>query len=158
MIFRSLSLVFVTLIALAAFGCTDKPLSSGTYVLSQVGFSQDECNMKDSFSEKHEITLTVDDNTVTVDMAGDVTPLKGMLIGGKFTVFSSKTDDVIPDTDCRDMWIKKLTGTLLKKNVFTAVYEFSDKTISGTDCSDEEKIGFHPPRCTSTITFTATKK
>jgi len=158
MMFRILSLVSIALIALAVCGCSEKPLSSGTYVLSQVGFSQDECNMKDSFSEKHEITLTVEDNTVTVDMAGDDTLLKGMLIGGKFTAFSSKTEDVIPDTDCRDMWIKNLTGTLLKKNVFTAVYEFSDKTISGDDCSDEEKIGFHPPRCTTTMTFTATKQ
>lgn len=158
MTFRILSVFSIALIALVVCGCTDKPLSSGTYVLSQVGFSQDECNMKDSFSEKHEITLTVEDNMVTVDMAGDVTPLKGTLIGGKFTAFSSKADDVIPDTDCRDMWIKNLTGTLLKKNVFTAVYEFNDKTVSGADCSDEEKIGFYPPRCTSTITFTATKK
>ena len=158
MMSRFFCLVSVVMITLFACGCTEKPLSGGTYVLSRVGFSQDECNMKETFSDKHEITLTVNDNTVTIDMAGDVTPLTGMLISGKFTAFSSKADDVIPDTDCRDMWIKNLTGTLLKKNVFTAVYEFNDKTVSGADCSDEEKIGFYPPRCTSTITFTATKK
>jgi hypothetical protein len=65
---------------------------------------------------------------------------------------------MIPDTDCRDKWIKKMTGTLVGKDVFTGTYEFSDKTASGKDCNDENKIGFMPPSCTSTMTFTAMKK
>ena len=146
------------LIALAACGCTDEKLSVGTYGLSQVSFSQDECNIKENLPEGHEIEVTVADGRIRIYMAKDLTPPEGTIIGGKFTAFSSKDEDVIPETDCRDMWIKKLTGTLVSKGVFTGVYEFSEKTLSGRDCADEEKIGFHPPRCTSTVTFTATKK
>ena len=159
MTFRFLRWVPFVLIALASWGCSDKPLSGGTYVLSQVGITQDDCNiLKDELKEGHEIEVTVNDSTITINVADDVTPPTGTILGGKFTAFASKDADLIPNTDCHDMWIKKLTGTILKKNVFTAIYEFNDKTISGSDCADEEKIGFHPPRCTSTITFTATKK
>lgn len=147
----------ITLMALAVFGCSDKPLSSGNYVLSQVSFSQDECGMKEYLGEGHEIKVTVDDNTVTIDVADDQTPLAGSIFGSKFTAVSLKYDDTVPDTDCRDMWVKRLTGNLVRKNVFTGTYEFSDKTLSGADCADEEKIGFHPPVCTSNVTFTATK-
>ena len=159
MMSRFFCLVSLSLITLFACGCADKPLSGGKYVLSQVGISQDDCNiLKDDLKDGHEIEVTVNDSTITINIADDVTPPAGTILGGKFTAFASKDSDLIPDTDCRDMWIKKLTGTILKKNVFTAVYEFSDKTISGADCADEEKIGYHPPRCTSAITFTATKK
>ncbi len=159
MIFRSFSWALMVLVALAAWGCTDKPLSSGTYVLSQVGIAQDDCNiLKDDLKDGHEIEVTVDDSTITINVADDVTPPVGTIIGGKFTAFASKDSDLIPNTDCRDMWIKRVSGSLVKKGVFTGVYEFSDKTISGADCADEEKIGFHPPRCTTTMTFTATKK
>ena len=159
MMSRFFYLVSLALITLFAWGCSEKPLSGGTYVLSQVGITQDDCNiLKDDLKEGHEIEVAVNDGTITINVADDVTPPTGTILGGKFTAFASKDADLIPNTDCHDMWIKKLTGTILKKNVFTAVYEFSDKTISGADCADEEKIGFHPPRCTTAMTFTATKK
>ena len=156
-IFRSGSIA-VVLIVMIGFGCTDEKLSSGTYRLSQVGFSQDDCNVKEYFNEGHEIDVTVKDNIVKVYMAKDLTPPTGAILGESFMAVASKDGDVIPDTDCRDMWVKKVTGKLVQKSVFTGAYEFTDKTLSGNDCTDEEKIGFHPPICTSTVTFTATKK
>ena len=114
--------------------------------------------MKDYLHEGHEIKVTVKDNAVTIDVAEDVTPPKGTIVGDTFTASASKDSDMIPDTDCRDKWIKKMTGTLVGKDVFTSTYELSDTTVSGTDCNDESKIGFHPPSCTSTMTFTATKE
>ena len=148
----------VSLLFLAFCGCSDKPLSSGSYVLSQVSFSQDECNMKEYLKDGHEIKVTMNEDSVTIHVADDQTPLMGTIFGGKFMAVSMNYDDTIPDTDCRDMWVKRLAGNLVRKNVFTGTYEFSDKTLSGSDCADEEKIGFHPPVCTSSVTFTATKK
>lgn len=148
----------VLLLLLAFYGCSDKPLSSGNYVLSQIGFSQDDCNVKEYFNEGHEIDVIVKDSTVTIHMAQDLTPPTGAILGDTFMAVALKDGDVIPDTDCRDMWIKKVTGKVVRKNVFAGTYEFTDKALSGNDCADEEAIGFHPPICTSTVTFTATKK
>lgn len=156
-IFRSGSIA-VALMVLVGFGCTDEKLSSGTYRLSQVSFSQDDCNVKEYFNEGHEIDVAVKDNIITVYMAKDLTPPTGAILGDGFMAVASKDGDVIPDTDCRDMWVKKLTGKLVQKNVFAGTYEFADKVLSGNDCADKEKIGFHPPICTSTVTFTAKKK
>ena len=150
--------VAVALIVVIGLGCTDEKLSSGTYRLSQVGFSQDDCNVKENFNEGHEIDVTVKDSMVAIYMAKDLTPPTGAILGDTFMAVASRSSDVIPDTDCRDMWIKKVTGKLVKKNVFTGTYEYTDKALSGADCADAEKIGFHPPLCTSTVTFTATKK
>ena len=158
LIIRKNPMILFIFILLIFFGCTDEKLSSGTYRLSQVGFSQDDCNVKEYFNEGHEIDVTVKDNIVKVYMAKDLTPPTGAILGESFMAVASKDGDVIPDTDCRDMWVKKLTGKLVQKNVFTGTYEFTDKALSGNDCADEEKIGFHPPICTSTVTFTATKK
>ena len=146
------------LISLIGLGCSDGKLSSGAYRLSQVSFSQDECDVKEFLKEGHEIDVTVQDNIVKVYMAKDLTPPTGAILGERFMAVASKDGDVIPDTDCRDMWVKKVTGKVVRKGVFTGAYEFIDKTVSGADCTDEEKIGFHPPMCTSTVTFTATKK
>ena len=151
-------LIAVALVVLIGFGCTDEKLTSGTYRLSQISFSQDDCNVKENFNEGHEIDVTVKDSTVTIYMAKDLTPPTGAILGDTFMAVASRNSDVIPDTDCRDMWMKKVTGNLVKKNVFTGTYEYIDKAVSGADCADEEKIGFHPPMCTSTVTFTATKK
>ena len=156
--FFRLGSITVVLIVLVGCGCSDKTLSSGTYRLSHISIIQDECNIKDSFPEGHEIKVTVKDNAVTIDVAEDVTPPTGTIVGGAFTAWSSKDPDMIPDTNCQDKWIKKMTGTLVRKGVFTGVYEFIDKTVSGTDCTDESTIGFYPPSCTSTMTFTAMKK
>ena len=150
--------IAVALIVLVGFGCTDEKLSSGTYKLSQVSFSQDDCNVKEVLKEGNEIDVTVQDNIVKVYMAKDLTPPTGAILGDGFMAVASKDGDVIPGTDCRDMWVKKLTGKLVQKNVFAGTYEFTEKALSGSDCTDEEKIGFHPPRCTSTVTFMATKK
>ena len=154
----SFGMIVAVMLALSGFGCSDKPLSSGTYVLSQVSFSQDECNIGDNITDGDEIDVTVNESKVNVYMAKDLTPPTGAILGDSFMAVASKDSDVIPETDCRDMWIKKVTGKLVRKSVFTGVYEFTDKTLSGNDCADEEKIGFHPPLCTSTVTFTATKK
>ena len=150
----------MALMVLAVLGCSDKPLSSGTYVLSQVSFSQDDCNsnVKEYFNEGHEIDVIVKDSMLKIYMAKDLTPPTGAILGDKFMAVASRDGDVIPDTDCRDMWIKKVTGKMVQKNVFAGTYEFTDKALSGDDCADEEAIGFHPPICTSTVTFTATKK
>ena len=156
--FSGLGAIPLILIALAVCGCTDEKLSGGAYRLAQVSFSQDECNIKENLPEGHEIELTVKDSTVTVYMAKDLTPPKGAILGDSFMAVASKDGDLIPGTDCRDMWLKKLTGKLVQKNVFAGTYEFTEKALSGSDCADEEKIGFHPPICASTVTFTATKK
>jgi major membrane immunogen (membrane-anchored lipoprotein) len=156
--FVRLGSIAVVLIVLVCCGCSDKTLSSGTYRLSHISIIQDECNMKDYLIVDHEIKVTVKDNAVTIDVAEDVTPPTGTIVGGDFTASASKDPDMIPNTDCRDKWIKKMTGTLVGKDLFTGTYEFSDKTVSGTDCNDENKIGFVPPSCTSTMTFTAMKK
>ena len=159
MTFHRLVVFAVVLTALIVCGCSDEKLPSGTYRLSQVNYSpQDECNVKKIILEGHEIDVTVKDNIVKVYMAKDLTPPTGAILGDAFMAVASKSNDPIPGADCRDMWVKKLTGKLVRKNVFTGTYEFSQKTISGNDCADEEKIGFHPPMCTSTVTFTATKK
>ena len=150
--------IFAALIFLGAFGCSDKTLTSGAFVLSQVCFTRDECSIRGNITDGHEIDVTVTDNTVTVYMAKDLTPPRGTILGDTFTAWSSKDRDVIPRTDCRDMWIKKVTGKLVRKNAFTGVYEFTDRTISGNDCAHENRIGFHPPMCTSSVTFRATKK
>jgi major membrane immunogen (membrane-anchored lipoprotein) len=150
--------IAVVLIVLVCCGCSDKTLSSGTYRLSHISIIQDECNMKDYLIVGHEIKVTVKDNAVTIDWAEDATPLTGTIVGDTFTASASKDADMIPDTDCRDKWLKKITGTLVTKDSFTGTYEFNDKTISGKDCNDESQIGFMPPSCTSTMTFTATKK
>ena len=156
--FSGLGAIPMMLIALAVCGCTDEKLSSGAYKLSQVSFSQDDCNIRSDIPEGHEIEVTVADGKVRIYMAKDLTPPEGTIVSNSFTVFSTKIEDTIPGTNCRDMWIKKVTGKLVQKGVFTGTYEYSDKTLSGNDCADEEKIGFHPPMCTSTVTFTATKK
>ena len=156
-IFRSGSIA-VALLMLAGFGCTDEKLSSGAYRLSQISFSQDDCNVKEYFNEGHEIDVIVKDSTVTIHMAQDLTPPTGAILGDTFMAVALKDGDVIPDTDCRDMWIKKVTGKVVRKNVFAGTYEFTDKALSGNDCADEEAIGFHPPICTSTVTFTAARK
>ena len=156
-IFR-LGSIALAMIALAVCGCSDEKLSSGTYRLSQISFSQDDCNVRETLVEGHEIDVTVKDSTVTIYMAKDLTPPTGAILGDSFMAVSSRQNDLIPDTDCRDMWIKKVTGKLVRKNVFAGTYEFTDKTLSGNDCADEEAVGFHPPVCTSTVTFTATKK
>ena len=156
-LFKSGSIA-VALIALVGFGCTDEKLSSGTYRLSQVSFSQDDCNVKEYLKEGHEIDVTVKDRTVTVYMAKDLTPPTGAILGDGFMAVASKDGDLIPGTDCRDMWLKKLMGKLVQKNVFAGTYEFTEKALSGNDCTDEGAIGFHPPICTSTVTFTASKQ
>jgi major membrane immunogen (membrane-anchored lipoprotein) len=143
--FVRLSLITVVLIILIGCGCSDKTLSSGTYKLSHISIIQDECNMKDYLIVGHEVKVTVKNKAVTID-------------GKDFIASASKNSDMIPDTNCQDKWIKKISGTLTEKGVFTGVYEFNDKTVSGTDCNDENQIGFTPPNCTSTMTFTATKK
>ena len=150
--------IIVVLIVLVCCGCSDKTFSSGAYKLSHISIIQDECNMKDYLIVGHEIKLTVKGNAVTIDWAEDVTPLTGTIVENTFTASASKDSDMIPDTDCRDKWSKKITGTLVRKGVFTGAYEFSDKTVSGEDCNDENIIGFQPPSCTSTMTFTAMKK
>lgn len=155
--FRSDSIA-LAMIAMAVIGCTDEKLSGGAYRLSQVSFSQDDCNIKDDLPEGHEIDVTVMDGTVKIYMSKDLTPPTGAILGDAFMAVSTKDGDVIPGTDCRDMWVKKVTGKLVQKGVFAGTYEYIDKTLSGNDCSDEEMIGFHPPMCTSTVTFTATKK
>ncbi len=154
----SYGIIMSLLLFLACCGCSDKPLSSGNYVLSQVSFSQDDCNVKEYFNEGHEIDVIVKDSMLKIYMAKDLTPPTGAILGDKFMAVASRDGDVIPDTDCRDMWIKKVTGKMVQKNVFAGTYEFTDKALSGDDCADEEAIGFHPPICTSTVTFTATKK
>lgn len=151
-----LALVAVVMVALV--GCSDKGFTTGDYTLSQINFTKDECNLKEYFPDGHQIKLTVAGNTITVSVADDITPPKGTITGESFTAWVTKTDDTIPDTNCQDKWIKKMTGTVTKKNTFSGTYEFSDETLSGSDCSDAEKIGYTPPRCTSTMTFTATKK
>jgi len=151
-----LALVAVVMIALV--GCSDKSLTSGAYTLSQINFTKDECNLKEYFPEGHQIKLTVAGNTITVSVADDITPPAGTMTGDSFTVWVTKTDDTIPDTNCQDKWFKKMTGTVTKKNTFSGTYEFTDETLSGSDCSDEGKIGYKPPKCTTTMTFTATKK
>lgn len=158
MAFHRLVVFALVLAALAVYGCSDGKLSGGTYKLSQVSFSQDDCNLKGDIPEGHEIEVTVAEGTVKVYMAKDLSPPAGTIMGASFTAFSTKLEDTIPETNCRDMWIKKVTGKLVNKNTFTGVYEYTDKTVSGDDCADEEKIGFHGPVCTSTMTFTATKK
>ena len=156
--FVRLGSVTVVLIVLVGCGCSDKTLSSGTYELSHISIIQDECNMKDYLIVGHEVKVTVKNKAVTIDWAEDVTPLTGTIDGKDFIASASKNSDMIPDTNCQDKWIKKISGTLTEKGVFTGVYEFNDKTVSGTDCNDENQIGFTPPSCTSTMTFTATKK
>ena len=156
--FVRLGSIAVVLIVLVGFGCSSKTLSSGTYKLSHISIIQDECKMKDYLLVGHEIKVTVTDKAVTIDWAEDATPLTGTIVGKDFTASASKDSDMIPDTNCQDKWIKKITGTLTEKGVFTGVYEFKDTTVSGKDCNDENQIGFTPPSCTSTMTFTATKK
>lgn len=155
--FFRFSLFALALVIVSGSACTDEKLSSGTYRLSQVSFSEDECNIKENIAEGHEIELAVNDNAVMIYISKDLTPPNGTIIGKTFMAFASTENDLIPGTNCRDMWIKKITGTIIKKGVFTGVYEFNDRTIAGADCAEEENIGFHPPRCTSTMTFTATK-
>ena len=150
--------IVFALISLIGLGCSEEKLPGGTYRLSQVGFSQDECGIQEILPEGHEIDVTVMDSTVKIYMAKDLTPPTGAILGESFMAVASKDGDMIPDTDCRDMWVKKVTGKVVRKGVFTGTYEFIDKTVSGADCADEEKIGFPPPMCTSTVTFTATKK
>lgn len=149
--------IAVALIVLIGCG-GDKTLSSGTYVLSQINFTQDECSIKEYLPAGHEIKVTVSGNAIAISVADDITPPKGTISGVSFTAWSLGSSDTIPDTDCQDKWSKKMTGTVIKKDVFNGVYEFSDETVSGTDCGDESKIGFTPPVCKSTMTFTATKK
>ena len=151
-------LALVAVVMIAFVGCSDKGLTSGAYTLSQINFTKDECKLKEYFSEGHQIKLTVAGNTVTVWVADDTTPPTGIITGDSFTVWVTKTDDTIPDTNCQDKWVKKMTGTVIKKNTSSGVYDFSSETISGSDCSDKGKIGYKPPKCTSTMTFTATKK
>ena len=149
--------IAVGLIILICCGCSDKTiLSGGTYKLSHISIVQDECHMKDYFVEGHEIKVTLKDKFITIDWDEDATPLTGTIAGKDFIVSSSKDEDVIPDTDCQDKWRKKITGTLVGKDGLTGTYEFSDTTVRGKDCNDENKIGFTPPSCKTTMTFTAT--
>jgi len=150
-------ILFTLALSLVA-SCSDQSLSSGTYRLSQVNFSRDECNISDKIPEGHEIDVRVVDSKIMIYMLKDLTPPAGTMIGGTFTAFSTREADIIPKTDCRDMWIKKVTGKVVQKNVLAGTYEFIDKPLSGNDCADEEKIGFHGPICTSSVTFRATKR
>jgi hypothetical protein len=156
---RFIRLGAIAVVLIALIGCDgDKTLSSGAYVLSQINFTQDECNIKDYLPVGHEIKVTVSGKTVAISLADDITPPKGTISDDSFTAWSLKNSDTIPGTDCQDKWSKKMTGTVIKKGVFNAVYEFSDEMVSGTDCGDESKVGFKAPACKSIVTFTATKK
>lgn len=155
---RLLRLALAAVVMIALVGCSDKPFSSGTYALSQINFTKDECSIKEYFPAGHQIKLTTSGSAVTVSMADDKTPPAGTLKGDSFMAWVSKSGDVIPGTNCQDKWFKKVTGTAGNKNTFSGVFEFTDETISGSDCNDANKIGFMPPKCTSTMTFTATKK
>jgi hypothetical protein len=148
----------VVLIVLAGHGCAEKKFSSGTYTMSQITFAKDECNLKEAFSEGSEIQVMITDKAIAISFGQEATLPRGTIIGNSFTALAAKDSDTIPGTNCEDKWSKKMTGTLTRENVFTGAYEFSDETVKGTDCSDEGKIGFKPPKCTTTITFTATKK
>ena len=150
--------IAVVLIVLIGCGGGDKTLSSGAYVLSQINFTQDECKIKDYLPAGHEIKVTVSGSAVVISVADDISPPTGTISGDSFSAWSLMNSDTIPDTDCQDKWSKKMTGTMIKKGVFNGVYKFSDDTVSGADCGDESKIGFKPPGCKSTVTFTATKK
>ena len=151
--------LLVALTITVGCGCSDGKLAAGTYVLSGVNVVRDDCNvMKGKVADGGEIDVTVAGGDVAVYMARDLTPPRGAFFGGAFTAWSAKDADMIPGTNCRDMWVKKLTGTVVRKGKFTGVYEFSDRAVSGSDCADEAKIGFRPPMCTSVVTFTATKK
>ena len=157
---KSISLISiaVVMIALAGYGCSDKKLSSGTYTMSQINFTEDECYLQEALSEGTEIHVTIKDKAITISFGDEQTPHTGTISDNSFTALAAKESDTIPDTNCEDKWSKKMTGTLTRENVFTGAYEFSEETVKGTDCSDESKIGFKPPRCTTTMTFTATKK
>jgi hypothetical protein len=156
--FIKLVSIAVVLIALAGTGCSDKKLSSGTYTMSKITFTEDECNLQEDFAEGAEILLTIKDKAIMISFSEEKTPPTGTITDNSFTALASKKSDTIPDTNCEDNWSKKMTGTFTQKNVFRGTYEFIDETVQGTDCLDVDKIGFPPPRCTSFMTFTATRK
>ncbi len=150
--------IAVVLIAITGYGCSDKKLSSGTYTMSQITFTEDECYLQEGIPEGTEIHVTIKDTAITVSFGEEKTPPTGMITDNSFTALASKDSDTIPDTDCEDKWSKKMTGTFTQKNVFRGTYEFIDETVKGDDCQDEDQIGFWPPKCTSYMTFTATRK
>jgi hypothetical protein len=150
--------IAVLLIMLAGYGCSDKKLSSGTYTLSKITFTEDECYLEEVIPEGTEIRVTIKDKTITISFSEEQTPHTGTISDNSFTALAAKESDIIPDTNCEDKWSKKMTGTFTQKNVFSGTYEFIDETVKGSDCRDAEQIGFYPPKCTTFMTFTATRK
>jgi hypothetical protein len=151
-------LIAAALIALGGYGCSDTKLSSGTYTISQVSFTEDECYLQEDMADGAELHVTIKDKTITVSFSEEQTPPTGTITDNSFIALAAKDSDTIPDTNCEDKWSKKMTGTFTQKNVFRGTYEFIDETVQGSDCRDAEQIGFYPPKCTSFMTFTATRK
>lgn len=132
-----------------------RSLSSGPYNISEVTFSQDECQL---FSLPSPMAIDIDGDTITFTDLGEANVPTGVFNSDQFTARADYVYDNSQDEngfDCRERIVKEVNGTIDGVDTFTGELVWESSVNSGNQCTSAF-LGYSVP-CTSRATFRATR-